>query len=193
MLAFNLNPTVDRLFSLVLRSTKTFCAIDLHFQVSLRYGADCTFFVEQAALQCLGMGCSEAGIGQRRGCHDRVLRPHPTSGRTFPWQTLLCPARSPHSTSLRLALHPKTRIFHPFQLPNSGSIVCTFPHAFLSSENRTQQKQPELVSSVARFDFCLIKQELCGWKSVELKYIPHKAYFNTLEILHAIGYPAIGH
>jgi hypothetical protein len=189
MLAFNLNPAVDSLFSLVLRSTKTFCAIDLHLQVSLRYGRIALFLWNRLRLQGLGMECSEAWIRQRRGCHNRVLR-------SFRSHLLLANTALPRPVApFRVVTPcpaPKNPHIPPFPAANLGSIVCTFPHAFLPSENRTQQKQPELVSSMARFDFCLIKQELCGWKSVELKYILHKAYFNTLEILHAIGCPAIG-
>ena len=68
-------------------------------------------------------GPREAGIGQRRGCRDRVPRAWgariPLRGRTFLRKALLRPARS-HSALLRLALHPKNRTLHPVQLPDLG-------------------------------------------------------------------------
>ena len=44
----------------------------------------------------------------------------PLRGHTFLWKALLRPARSHHSASLRLALHPKNRTLHPVQLPDLG-------------------------------------------------------------------------
>ena len=44
----------------------------------------------------------------------------PLRGRTFLRKALLRPARSHHSASLRLALHPKNRTLHPVQLPDLG-------------------------------------------------------------------------
>ena len=40
----------------------------------------------------------------------------PLRGRTFLRKALLLPARSHHSASLRLALHPHNRTLHPVQL-----------------------------------------------------------------------------
>ena len=47
----------------------------------------------------------------------------PLRGRTFLRKALLRPARSHHSASLRLALHPKNRTLHPVQLPDLGSLL----------------------------------------------------------------------
>ncbi|SOD40538.1 hypothetical protein SAMN06298226_0809 [Nitrosovibrio sp. Nv4] len=44
----------------------------------------------------------------------------PLRGRTFLRKALLRPARSHHSASLRLALHPKNRTLRPVQLPDLG-------------------------------------------------------------------------
>ena len=44
----------------------------------------------------------------------------PLRGRTFLRKALLRPARSHHSASLRLALHPKNHTLHPVQLPDLG-------------------------------------------------------------------------
>jgi len=48
--------------------------------------------------EALHEGPREAGIGQRRGCRDRVYEPgrlHPATGRIFLRKTLLLPSRSP--------------------------------------------------------------------------------------------------
>ncbi|PTR10529.1 hypothetical protein C8R32_10156 [Nitrosospira sp. Nsp5] len=90
------------------------------------------FLRRMAALQLLGMewrpealheGPREAGIGQRRGCRDRVSGTWgaciPLRGRTFLRKALLRPARS-HSASLRLAPRPKNRTLRSVQLPDLG-------------------------------------------------------------------------
>ena len=107
---------------------------DFLYHLALFFGEFATGRIEQflrhmATLQLLGMGrlealhegpC-EAGIGQRRGCRDRVSwRRIPLRGCTFLRKALLRPARARHFASLRLALHPKNRTLHPVQLPDLG-------------------------------------------------------------------------
>ncbi|SCX87926.1 hypothetical protein SAMN05216308_101692 [Nitrosospira sp. Nsp13] len=85
-----------------------------------------------AALQHLEMewrpeasheGLREAGIGQRKGCRDRVPRAWgariPLRVRTFLRKALLRPVRS-HFALLRLVPYPKNHTLHLVQLPDLG-------------------------------------------------------------------------
>ena len=106
------------------------CCLSPTFRVSplrARLHSFCSAW--QCCSQRLGMGRPgasherprAAGIGQRRGSRDRVHGAGiPLRGRTFLRKALLLPARSRHSASLRLALHPKNHTLRPIQLPDLG-------------------------------------------------------------------------
>src|SRR5687768_16947595 len=65
-------------------------------------------------------GPAKQGSGSVEDAATALWRRIPLRGRTFLRKALLHPARSHHSASLRLALHPKNRTLHPVQLPDLG-------------------------------------------------------------------------
>src|SRR4051812_29825848 len=79
----------------------------------------CNSFEWGASKRCK-RGPAMQGSGSVGDAATALWRRIPLQGRTFLRKALLRPARSHHSASLRLALHPKNRTLHPVQLPGLG-------------------------------------------------------------------------